>query len=149
MSAFGDWRPMRPKPLMPTRAMVVIPPVAATRRLDAYVIGAPWDRLCADRLGHRGGLGRRGVDRWTPRPPAIVASAGMDEDETAHEADIVTERGGHDTYPPGGGAESFPSDGLSGRPAGPLPPAGGDGPPAHAGGRAARGMATPEAKASR
>jgi len=30
----------------------------------------------------------------------------MDEDETAHEADVVTERGGHDSYPPGGGAES-------------------------------------------
>src|SRR3989304_3769650 len=67
MSAFGDWRPMRPKPLMPTRAMVVIPPVAATGHLDAYVIGAPWDRLCADRLGHRGGLGCRGGPRGPPR----------------------------------------------------------------------------------
>jgi len=52
----------------------------------------------------------------------------MDEDETAHEADIVTERGGHDTYPPGGGAESFPRDGLSGRPEEPLPLAEGDAP---------------------
>src|SRR5215207_3741624 len=118
MSALSDWRPIRPKPLIPTRvAMVRDPPVglgpAEAGRVNGHVTA--WGR-----------------ERWpygrSAAPPGWIVDARRNEGLRASEGNVLAKLRRYDADRGRQARETLARDGVLGQAEHPLPLRLGDGP---------------------